>query len=51
LDLELAAERGVGADVAIVDIVARGPKSAGMGVELVTVAVPVDVRPAVDPPG
>ena len=51
LDLELAAERSVGADAAVVDVIGRGPERAGMRVELVAVALPVDVGPGVDAPG
>ena len=50
LDLELAAERRIGADAAVVDIVRGRPECAGMRVELVAVAVAVDVGPRVDPP-
>src|SRR6185295_7666726 len=51
LDLELAAERRIGANAAVIDIISSGPERAGMGVELVAMAKPVDVGPAVDPPG
>src|SRR5688572_15251931 len=50
LDLELAAERSVGADAAVIDVVGGRPERAGMCMELVAVAVPVDIRPAIDAP-
>src|SRR6185503_16261122 len=50
LYLELTAERAVGADSAVVDIIRGGPQGAGMRVELVAVPLAVDVRPRVDAP-
>ena len=41
---------GVVGDAAVAHVVGRRPEGAGMGVELVALAVPVDVGPGVHPP-
>src|ERR687895_485580 len=51
LHLELAAERGVLADAAVVDVVGPRPVAAGMGVKLVAMAAAVDVGPGGGLPG
>jgi len=45
-ELELAAQRRIVGDAAIIDVVDAGPVGAGMRMELVAVAAAVDVRPA-----
>ena len=50
-ELELAAQRRIGIDAAIVDVIDARPEGPGMGMEFVAVAAAVDVRPHVAVPG